>query len=147
MLGRAFCILIALALVLILVCNVGIMVHRVPLQNEVRRVVYEVINRRQVLVNSVPVPNPAITRSDYLSSPVFTGIDQMISRISARGSGRFLLLLVSTSSYNLVTVNWLCNLYRNVPELLPHVLILSTDAEHAHFFIRKNVTAVYMRLR
>ena len=92
------------------------------------------------------VPNPRSTRRDYLNASVFEAIDHTLERISATSKKRNVMVVISNKDYDIVVVNWICNLYNHVPELLNHVLLINTDQSHSRYFKSKGINSVYLNI-
>ena len=92
------------------------------------------------------VPNPRSTKRDYLNASVFEAIDHTLERISATSKKRNIMVVISNKAYDIVVVNWICNLYNHVPELLNHVLLINTDQSHSRYFKSKGINSVYLNI-
>ena len=91
---------------------------------------------------TISVPNPAITRPKYATLPVFHQINDILKNISKISQKKNVLLILSTKDYDIVTVNWICNLNKTAPSLLPHVLLIHNDEDRSRYFRSKGIHSV-----
>ena len=91
---------------------------------------------------TISVPNPEITRPKYATLPIFHQINDILKNISKISQKKNVLLILSTKDYDIVTVNWICNLNKTAPSLLPHVLLIHNDEDRSRYFRSKGIHSV-----
>ena len=95
---------------------------------------------------SSQIPNPGSTRGDYLNATIFRDIDDTLERIFDITKKKNVFIIISSDSYDIVAVNWICNLNKNVPELLNQVILVNTDEPHSKYFRSKGINSIYLKI-
>ena len=155
-LGR---IILLLALFLLFITTVTINRGYKPILNVTFMKLYHDEDIQRIQLTNVPesqpkesynwssqIPNPGSTRGDYLNATIFRDIDDTLERIFDITKKKNAFIIISSDSYDIVAVNWICNLNKNVPELLNQVILVNTDEPHSKYFRSKGINSIYLKI-